>query len=218
MAVHAQDLELKEVRVDAVDTKALLDQSEVNAIKSLVPDFEDSRMRDYLTLRGFNFSHEEGMKALFVTEGQFSLWLMVPEFKTWLQRDLRKLQRRFTSELLRAQFMRNAFLTMQIDSQVLAKRAFNPEELTPQEREEVKEASKRYTAQTLAAFERVTDDENEGREAGQYNFSIKVDTGATEVEVHAQKVVKARKLWQNFIQKDPEAMVIDGETGEVIDG
>lgn len=203
-----------------VSQHALSSTSDIEAVKSLFPSFEDSRMTDYLTLRSFNFTHEEGMSALGISNAVWGLWMLIPEFKNWVNKDLRRLQRSIGAELLRIQFMRNIFLQMHIDAQILHKRAFESDEMTNDERLDARDAAKRYTAQNLQAMLKVVEEESGDKHGQIVEFKIKVDIGQTEAEEAERRKAQARKLLKDFKLKQTSQtmMTIDGASGQLIDG
>lgn len=188
---------------------------EEQAIKSLLPSFDDPRKVDYLVMRSVNFTQAEACAVLEIHNSEYTGWLEYdPEFSDWEKTRLRTLQRNVGAEVLRATFMRCVFLQLAIDTQTLKKRFFDPDKMNKEDREDARDALRRYNASSIQAMERTLDP---GKEDGPgTGKDIHVDLKIHVTEGDAQAVVNkraaARSLLDQFSRgEDPRANIVDGE-------
>lgn len=195
-------------------TPAPMDEAEV--LKTLLPDFKDHRKVDFLVLRSVNFTTTEALAAMEVPHYEYEHWIAYDEvFKKWALGNVRYIQHHVAAELLRATFMRNVFLQLGIDDKLLKMRAFTPDEMSPYEREEAKEAGKRYTAANVAAMLKVLEMESEkdGRAKEGTKIVVEISGSSEYVEEVTVRRANARKLADQFRTKkhvvDVDSIVVD---------
>lgn len=185
----------------------------LQAAVARVPQFADVRKTEYLVLRSVHFSHAEALAVTMVDAGVYDKWLSQDsDFRTWAGgKNFRDLQTRVANDILRSRFLRNVFLQLHIDEDLLQKRAFDPENMTSEERKEAFEASKRYSAPNIAAMLRVLDnDDSDGDDSkAKKVFQLTVETNGGKPTTEDYRAT-ARMLLDSFTLKESEDF-IDGE-------
>lgn len=188
-------------------------QSDEQAVKSLLPAFRDTRKVDYLVLRSVNFTQPEACVVLGVSPSEYVGWLEYdPEFKDWETRQLRHLQRSIGAEVLRASFMRCVFLQLAVDTQVLKQRLFEPDLMDKQDREDARDAMRRYSAANIQAMEKTLNpDKEDGPGSGKdIHVDLKIHVSEGDAADVVSKRAAARSLLDQFSRNDPKD-VIEGE-------
>lgn len=185
------------------------------AIDGMVPDFRDSRKKEFLVLRSSNFSITEALMMVGATSQEYNTWKSSdPVFADWAVNHIWELQHSWGTEVLMARFKRCVFLQLSIDSDVLAKRAYDPDSMTPADREDARAAAQRYNAQSIAAMVKIMDPGyNERRpERAPMQVELSVNVGLSDIEQYAERKAQARKLLQTFTDSSHHVDIIDAES------
>ena len=192
--------------------------SDEEVVKSILPNFSDSRKVDFLVLRSVNFTTEEALKVVKIEKSVYEGWRVYdPVFVEWESVNLRQLQQHLGSEVLRAQFMRCVFLQLAIDSNLLQRRAFEPGTLDGEDRADARAAAKRYTAANIASMMRVLEpvSDNGPGSGKSMKIELTVDLEGSDIDSHIGKKVAARKLLAQFSVNKTEIIEADGQVIEV---
>ncbi len=188
---------------------------ELATVRNMLPNFTDGRKTEFLVYRAARFSITEALRVLSVTTPTFNDWLQDPVFYEWTNKHLFYLQSHIGAEVLKARFMRNAFLTMAIDSDLLSQRAMDPESMTKEDREDARDAAKRYDASKIVQMLKVLDpDLEKPREVGDVNLELHVNVELSERDSVVEKRAQAKKLLETFTSSARQT-IIDNRTGDV---
>jgi hypothetical protein len=116
--------------------------------RSIIPyDRQDNRGR-YLGYRSSGFSISEALSFLKVTHSALSFWRTNQDFVD-LERRIPEFRRTLAAEYAQMEFMRNFRLVMQKDYDVLWKAVWEPNNMSPFEREYCIKVRAQYTPQQL---------------------------------------------------------------------
>jgi hypothetical protein len=180
-------------------------------VNNMLPDFRDGRKKEFLALRSANYSITEALAAVGAVTQEYNTWKKNdPVFADWAVNHVWELQHNIGTEVLLARFKRCVFLQLSIDTDVLAKRASDPEKMTPDEKMDARAAANRYNAQAIATLMKALDP-SVGQEApaqAPVTFHLQVDVGLNDQEQYAQRKVQARSLLRTFKSDDK---AIEGE-------
>ena len=190
--------------------------SKETVVDGMVPDFRDHRKKEFLVLRSANYSISEALAAVGAVSQEYNGWKNNdPLFADWAINHIWDLQHNIGTEVLLARFKRCVFLQLSIDSEVLAKRTFSPDEMTAEDKIDARAAATRYNAQAIATIFKVLDPRigEEPPEKPAAIIHLKVDVGLNDIEEYQHRKIQAKKLLQSFTETG--GVVIDGETGKV---
>ena len=180
--------------------------------RALLPNFRDPKKTDYLVLRSVCFTHEEALRAIKIPQAYFEGWTTYDEdFRFWANENLRNLQKGIGNAVLRAQFMRNVFLQLHIDQEVLAQRAFERGSMDSDDREDAREAGRRYSASNIASMLRVLEDDKIGG-SKTVRIELEVDVSEGEAEAYLNSRVRAKKLLKDMEVQLETDRVLDAES------
>ena len=187
--------------------------NDASLIAASFPQFDDPRKTDFLVMRTC-MSVAEARHLVGISTNEYNEWRNSdPAFYEWDVNHLWKIRGSIASVVLKARFMRNVFLTMNLDAELLAKSTFTPEDLNKDERDEAKEAKKRYGPAGIATMLKALDGAEEDSTGTQHikmELDIKIDDG--DVAAYSVKKATARALleWANRDSEHPNA--IDAES------
>jgi len=190
--------------------------SKETVVDGMVPDFRDNRKKEFLVLRSANYSISEALAAVGAVSQEYNGWKNNdPLFADWAINHIWDLQHNIGTEVLLARFKRCVFLQLSIDSEVLAKRAFSPDEMTAEDKIDARAAATRYNAQAIATIFKVLDPRigEEPVEKPAATIHLQVDVGLNDIEEYQHRKIQAKKLLQSFTETG--GVVIDGDTGVV---
>lgn len=194
--------------------------SQEKLVDGMLPDFRDMRKKEFLVLRSSNFSVSEALAMCGATGQEYNLWKSNDKvFEDWAINHIWHLQNHIGHEVLLARFKRNVFLQMSIDTEVLAKRAYDPENLTDDERQDARAAANRYNAQSIAAIFKVLDPAvgQDMPQQAPVQVNLNVDVGLADIDQYTRRKTQAQQLLQQFRNKEPSGhTVIDGVSGEIV--
>ena len=183
-------------------------------VKSSLPSFRDRRKVDFLVLRSVSFTTEEALQMVGVARSDYEGWKVYDQaFKLWEEEKVWELQKHVGSAVLRSRFMRNVFLQLHVDNELLTQRAFDPGSMSGDEREEAREAAKRYNASHVAQMLKVLDEDTVEKDEATIKVELKVDVGAGGVESYIARKAAARLLLNKFSKQN----LIDNDSGTVLE-
>lgn len=185
--------------------------SDAELVKNMFPQFDDPRKAEFLVLRTC-LTIAEARSVVGITIGEYNQWRESdPSFLDWDINHLHRIQGPIAATILKARFMRNVFLTLHIDSELLAERAFMEDGMSKEHREEAAEAKKRYGPQGIAQMLKILDDSADP-EAGNSHVKVELDIkiDGDQVESYGIKKAKARALLDWAAQKHADD-AIEGE-------
>ncbi len=194
--------------------------SDAEIVRGLMPVFDDQRKTEFLVLRTC-LSMAEARAVLGVSVAEYNGWRNNDQaFYDWDVNHFHKIRGAIASQVLKARFMRNVFLQLNIDSDLLTARAFAPETMTKEDREESREAGKRYGPQGVATMLKLLESSEDEAAASSVHVEIDIKLDGDHVEQYTAKKAKARALldWANQKSIDQAAGTIEGtyQLGEVV--
>ena len=110
--------------------------------------------------------------------------------------------------------MRNVFLQLNIDSELLSKRMFMPEEMTKTERDEAGEAAKRYGPQGIATMLKLLDGAEDDDHAQHVKVELDIKIDSSHKDAFSEKRAKARMLldWAHQQGSVSTGQIVEGES------
>lgn len=186
------------------------------ALASRLPAFDNPKKTEYLVLRSVHFTHEEALVMCNTPYGVFQVWKDEDAvFAEWaVHKQLTQLQKNVGVDVLHAKFMRNVFLLLAIDTEVLTKRATNADELTDDERKELKDASNRYSAANINSMLKALEPEREQLGGSTSIGKLTVIIGDKAVEDHDTAKAAARSLLNQFTRPTDDYIDADSKVIE----
>lgn len=185
------------------------------ALESRLPVFPDPRKMEYLLLKSLWFSHKEVLRITGMTPFEFGALCTDKEFDYYVKGlGALSIRKGVGEDLLKAKFLRNVFVQLQIDAEILWKRLETPNLMTESERIEARASSSRYSAANIAALLRALDTTGEHiEETGTKKIELNITLDGAVVQSYEGRKAAAKSLLDQFTHSND---VIDNDTGQVI--
>lgn len=184
------------------------------ALRATLPSFKDPSKTEWLMYRSIGFSDREACRQSGIAPTKIELWRQEdPVFLDWESYKLLDLQRNIGATIVRNKLLRNMFMLMNIDAEVLTKRTYNKEDMTAQDYRELFEAGKRYSPTTIAQVLRLLMPvETVEEKQQQASVEITVPVDGDEIDIQIRRRAAARKLLSDFTQYNNATTIIDVES------